>query len=179
MCSFVVNDLRFQNERILMKEYVLVLCHRINFEHEFLLIEKQRPLNQKGRYNLPGGKVEIGETPQEAAIRELQEETGLVATHVVLGGKIKDVDAYGEEVVIYCYSAFSVDASAPIKPREGETEKVEWVRGSIALSNPKLMTNLRIIIPLLYFGQIGWTVENTNEEINGCQKFEVQISKLG
>lgn len=30
-----------------------------------------------GRYNLPGGGLDLGETPEEAVIREVKEETGL------------------------------------------------------------------------------------------------------
>lgn len=36
-------------------------------------------LKQINGYDLPGGGIEIGETPEEAAIREIQEETGLIA----------------------------------------------------------------------------------------------------
>jgi ADP-ribose pyrophosphatase YjhB (NUDIX family) len=47
----------------------------------FLLVERGREPS-KGWLAFPGGRRENGETPQDAAIRELQEETGLIATMV-------------------------------------------------------------------------------------------------
>jgi len=44
-----------------------------------LLVKRARPPSQ-GLYAFPGGKVETGETLEEAARRELFEETGLRAT---------------------------------------------------------------------------------------------------
>lgn len=39
-------------------------------------MKRSNPPNQ-GRWAIPGGLVELGETVQDAAVREIQEETGL------------------------------------------------------------------------------------------------------
>ncbi|MBI4185706.1 NUDIX domain-containing protein [Candidatus Berkelbacteria bacterium] len=44
---------------------------------EVLLITKHRPTWQLGRLNGPGGKLEKNESPLEAMVRELTEETAL------------------------------------------------------------------------------------------------------
>jgi len=47
------------------------------------LILKDHPAWQAGKYNALGGKVEPGETPKEAALRELKEEADLVPDFLV------------------------------------------------------------------------------------------------
>jgi ADP-ribose pyrophosphatase YjhB (NUDIX family) len=42
----------------------------------------------RGRWSLPGGKVQAGETDTEAIVRELREETGLVVTPGRLAGVV-------------------------------------------------------------------------------------------
>src|ERR1700735_5848776 len=50
-----------------------------------LIVRRARP-PAHGLYTLPGGGVELGETLEQAAIREVREETGLDIEPVALAG---------------------------------------------------------------------------------------------
>ena len=54
---------------------------------EVLLIYKKRGLGA-GKINGPGGKLELGETPKQCAIRETREELCITPTHVQAAGQL-------------------------------------------------------------------------------------------
>ncbi len=58
---------------------------------EFLLVRQFRPVIDAWTWELPAGAVDDGETPAEAAARELREETGFQVLRIVpLGASYED-----------------------------------------------------------------------------------------
>ena len=47
------------------------------YESQYLLLRRSEENSSSGEWTFPGGKIENGENPEEAALRELKEETGL------------------------------------------------------------------------------------------------------
>jgi 8-oxo-dGTP diphosphatase len=77
---------------------------------EILLIKRANP-PQQGRWSLPGGRVERGETLCEAVVREVLEETGV---EIRVGALIEAVERISTEFhfVIMDYYAEPIIASA-------------------------------------------------------------------
>ena len=65
------------------KDYTLVFCRRFNDagQREILLGMKKRGFGE-GRWNGFGGKVEAGESIEDAAVRELNEECEVIASNL-------------------------------------------------------------------------------------------------
>lgn len=68
-----------------------------------LLIRRGRPPMQ-GIWSLPGGAQDLGETAEEAARRELREETGLTVGPLKLAGNVDSIERDAEGRVRYHYT---------------------------------------------------------------------------
>ena len=62
------------------------------FQGDKVMTIRYKNGNQKGYLDIPGGKIEDGETSEEAAVREFREETGIT---------ISDIKSVGRLVVEY------------------------------------------------------------------------------
>lgn len=102
------------------------------------LIHKNRPEWQKGRLNGIGGKIEWGEHPLEAMVREFQEETGL---HIPIWQHFATLR--GSSFEVFCFVAHSRDIH---QVRSCTDEQVEV----FAVENlPEcILSNLKYLIPL-------------------------------
>jgi 8-oxo-dGTP diphosphatase len=90
-----------------------------------LLVRRGRPPGM-GTWSLPGGRVEPGEAPAEAVVREVLEETSL-RTRVVCSLGIVEVAAEGYRYAIHEHLLVAVNAP-PLAPRAGDDAcEVRWV----------------------------------------------------
>jgi 8-oxo-dGTP diphosphatase len=89
-----------------------------------LLVQQRAwPAAHAGRWELPGGRVDDGESERDALIRECAEELGVV---VHLGVRVgHDIPLPGSDATLRVYAATLADQTA--KPRAVEHRAIRWV----------------------------------------------------
>jgi 8-oxo-dGTP diphosphatase len=60
-----------------MKLMTVVACALVDADRRVLIAQRPEGKEMAGLWEFPGGKIEPGETPEEAIIRELEEELGI------------------------------------------------------------------------------------------------------
>jgi mutator protein MutT len=88
----------------------------INDQGKILGVSRKDDLND---WNLPGGKAEPGETPEDTAIRETKEETGLDISNLVSVRKVRREGG----VVSYFHADFSGQIASS---EEGAVRWLHW-----------------------------------------------------
>lgn len=89
------------------------------------------------RWLQPGGHVDPGEGPDDAARREVVEETGLTAWHPPTGPRLVHVDVHEGprgHVHLDLRYLLHADGSARLEPAAGESPDVAWLRVPDALA---------------------------------------------
>jgi 8-oxo-dGTP diphosphatase len=83
------------------------LCFIIR-DGQILLIRKKRGLGA-GKINAPGGRIEPGENPCQCAIRETQEEVGVIPSNLLERGQLhfQFADGYSLHCTVFTASDFS------------------------------------------------------------------------
>jgi ADP-ribose pyrophosphatase len=91
---------------------------------EIVLVRQTRPGSQSSTLELPSGKLEDGETPVQAAARELAEECGLVASELRAVATFWTAPAYSTELA-HVFEAVGLAEAGPSQLDDDEDIEVE------------------------------------------------------
>lgn len=98
----------------------------IDDDNRVLIAQRPEGKSMAGLWEFPGGKVETGETPEDALCRELKEELDIELCRTCLAPFNFASHAYEKfHLLMPLYLCRTWDGE--ISPREGQT--VKWVRG--------------------------------------------------
>lgn len=141
-----------------MQDYSVGFLHN---DYDVALIRKDRPAWQAGFLNGIGGKIEPGESPHDAMIRECHEEAGRF-----VGPWDHFLTLEGTTARVYCFAVYDEHSEHiyKLEQQPGESEPVEiwamdslnrgWIRSSLESGrketiNSTTVPNLQWIIPLM------------------------------
>lgn len=107
-----------------------------------LACERSEPAEVAGKWEFPGGKVEPGETEEEALIRECEEELGVVVT---IGARVgQDVLLGHGRAVLRVYAATLIKGT----PEPLEHAELRWLTATELNTVPWLPADAPIVAAL-------------------------------
>lgn len=110
-----------------------------------VVVTKYKIPNKKaGYYELPGGKIEEGETTKQAAIREFQEETGML---------VSDLQRRGHMTIEYPNRIFSFEVfiakTYSGEPTDFPENSSEWIEILDVLAKEKKLAVFILLDPFI------------------------------
>ncbi|MCA3448924.1 MAG: 8-oxo-dGTP diphosphatase MutT [Rhodobacter sp.] len=125
-----------------MKIVLVSAVALIDADGRVLLAQRPEGRSMAGLWEFPGGKVEPGETPEAALIRELKEELGIDTWHSCLAPLTFASHAYPEfHLLMPLFACRRWQGAAT--PREGQT--LAWVRPAALRDYPMPPADLPLI----------------------------------
>lgn len=145
-----------------------VRCYLIK-DNEVVVTKYKKGNKKEGYYDIPGGKIEEGETPKQTAIREMKEETGI---------EIQNLKYKGIMTIEYLDRMFIFDTFISKEyegePQEFEENTSEWIDIDELLKKEKILSNIILLDKFLIKGLI-----DDNRNFNLHIKVDEQENILG
>ena len=116
-----------------------VRCYLI--KNDKIVVTKYNEPNKKaGYYEIPGGKIEAGELPEQTAIREMQEETGIIVKKLKNKGNL--IIEYPDrkfEFVVFLANTYQGE------PKQFEDNTSEWLDINELLKKEKSLASIQLL----------------------------------
>ena len=116
-----------------------VRCYLI--KNDKIVVTKYNEPNKKaGYYEIPGGKIEAGELPEQTAIREMQEETGIIVKKLKNKGNL--IIEYPDrkfEFVVFLADDYQG------KPLQFEDNSSAWIDINHLLQKEKILASIQLL----------------------------------
>ena len=108
-----------------MNLVLVAACALVDPDGRVLLAQRPAGKSMAGLWEFPGGKVELGETPEQTLIRELEEELGIVVKEACLAPLTFASHAYPDfHLLMPLYVCRRWEGTVTAK----EGQSLKWVR---------------------------------------------------
>ena len=129
-----------------MRLLTVVAAALVDSDDRVLIAQRPAGKTLAGLWEFPGGKLEAGERPEEALIRELNEELGVVVKSACLAPFTFASHAYDDfHLLMPLYICRRWEGF--VAPREGQS--VKWVRAGALRDYPMPPADEPLIAPLI------------------------------
>ena len=129
-----------------MKLVLVAACALIDTDSRVLIAQRPEGRSMAGLWEFPGGKVETGERPEEALIRELKEELGITVKEACLAPLTFASHTYADfQLLMPLYVCRRWEGM--VTPLEGQ--QITWVRPTKLKDYPMPPADLPLISHLI------------------------------
>lgn len=118
------------NQEKLRKQFIIVKSLVVNKQGQVLLVRRKREWHKEAhdKWELPGGKIDFGENPEETAVREAKEESGYDAKvesllPKILSSKWVAEDRESQQILIGYVCGLK---GGKVSLKDHGVNKVEW-----------------------------------------------------
>lgn len=128
-----------------MKLLLVVACALVDADRRVLIAQRPQGKTLAGLWEFPGGKLEAGESPEVALVRELREELGIETREACLAPLTFASHAYEN---VHLLMPLYVCRKWQGQPQSKEGQTLKWVRPQALRDYPMPPADEPLIAPL-------------------------------